>query len=71
MSGKHISFINEAAKRVNVAIQRINDVGELAVSKRHEFTDDEVAQIYATLHLAVTKSHGRFSGGTSTVVPNF
>ena len=71
MSKKHISFINDAAKRVNVAIQRINDVGELAVSKRHEFTDDEVAQIYSTLHLAVTKSHGRFSGGTSTVAPNF
>ena len=71
MSKKHISFINDAAKRVNVAIQRINDVGELAVSKRHEFTDDEVAQIYSTLHLAVTKSHGRFSGGTSTVTPNF
>jgi hypothetical protein len=71
MSKRHISFINEAAKRVNVAIQRINDVGELAVSKRYEFTDEEVAQIYSTLHLAVTKSHGRFSGGTSTVTPNF
>jgi hypothetical protein len=71
MSKKHISFINEAAKRVNAAIQRINNVGELAESRRHEFTDEEVAQIYATLHLAVTKSHGRFSGDTSTVAPNF
>jgi hypothetical protein len=71
MNKKHISFINEAAKRVNAAIQRINNVGELAESRRHEFTDEEVAQIYATLHLAVTKSHGRFSGDTSTVAPNF
>jgi hypothetical protein len=71
MSKKHISFVNEAARRVNTAIQRINDVGELAESRRHEFTKEELAQIYATLHLAVTKSHGRFSGDTSTVAPNF
>ena len=71
MSKKHISFINEAAKRVNTAIQRINSVGELAESKHFEFTAEEVAQIYATLHIAVTKSHGKFSGDTTKVTPNF
>lgn len=71
MSKKHISFVNEAVKRVNAAIQRINNVGELADSKRYEFTDEEVEKIYAALHLAVTKSHGKFSGDISTVAPNF
>jgi hypothetical protein len=62
MGKKHVSFINEATKRVNAAIHRIAQVGELAESDKFRYTETDVEQIFASLHSAVMDSRLRFSG---------
>lgn len=71
MRKKHVSFINEATKRVNAAVHRIAQVGELAESDKFHYTETEVEQIFASLQSAVLDSRLRFSGVSKRLSQDF